>query len=68
VAITPLRKTGSSVGEQTPEITGGDNLTGVSVRAALSKLIRSGVTGGDHSIPENRIVGRRTDSGDYRQR
>jgi hypothetical protein len=38
------------------------------VRAALSKLIGSGVTGGDHSTPEIRIVGRRTNSGDYRRR
>jgi hypothetical protein len=39
-----------------------------SVRAALSKLIESGVTGGGHSTPEIRIVGRRTSSGDYRRR
>ncbi|KAH0813997.1 hypothetical protein GEV33_008794 [Tenebrio molitor] len=51
----------------TPEITSGDNLAGVSVRAAFSKLIGSGVTGGNHSAPENRIVGRRTDAGDYRR-
>jgi hypothetical protein len=38
------------------------------VRAALSKLIGSGVTGGGHSTPEIRIGGRRTDSGDYRRR
>jgi hypothetical protein len=30
------------------------------VRAALSKLIGSGVTGGGHSTPEIRIVGRLT--------
>ncbi|KAH0819220.1 hypothetical protein GEV33_003571 [Tenebrio molitor] len=51
------RNTGSSVGGPTLEITGGDNLAEVSVRAALSKLIGFGVTGGNHSTPENRIVG-----------
>jgi hypothetical protein len=35
---------------------------------ALSRPIGSGVTVGGHSTPEIRIVGRRTDSGDYRLR